>query len=60
MLPTKAHIGTFEGEALRKAHRQATPAHSLAQDLMSAFATVAFFAAVSFLLLGFVYPGLPA
>ncbi len=61
MHPSKTFIGSFEGEGKRAyARRRAPVEQSFVQDLASAVATLAAFGAVSFLLLGFVYPGMPA
>ena len=55
----KADLGTFEGERVAAARRARNDDGSLLQDIASLVAIVAFWAAVSFVVVGIVMPELP-
>lgn len=55
----KTDLGTFEGERLAAARRARPDDGSLLRDIASLIAIVAFWAAVSFVVVGILMPELP-
>lgn len=60
MHPSKIHIGTFEGEALRRSGRIEAERSSIIRDLASALAMAFFCGSVATILLFVLLPDLPA
>lgn len=55
----RQHLGSFQGEVLSRAPKQRRDT-TLAQDVGSAVAALAFWAAVAFILMATIVPELPA